>query len=79
MARSKSATSAGGTKKPRRPRAKKGVKEAVGLTPADVQAAPPPPEVIGLQEAVRHDGGTVLASYREPFGGTWIVQAMLPM
>ena len=32
-----------------------------------------------LQEAIKTDGGTVLASYRDPFGGKWLVLAALPI
>jgi len=32
-----------------------------------------------LQDAIESDGGKVLASYREPFGGHWLVLAALPI
>lgn len=32
-----------------------------------------------LHRAIEHDGGKVLAVYREPFGGRWLVLAALPI
>jgi ParB family chromosome partitioning protein len=38
-----------------------------------------PSDVGELQEAIEADGGKVLASYREPFGGHWLIMAALPI
>ena len=38
-----------------------------------------PGDVSDLQAAIEEDGGKVLASYREPFGGHWLVMAALPI
>ena len=38
-----------------------------------------PGDVGDLQAAIEEDGGKVLASYREPFGGHWLVMAALPI
>ncbi len=38
-----------------------------------------PQIVVELQEAIGNDGGKVLTSYREPFGGHWLVIAALPI
>jgi ParB family chromosome partitioning protein len=35
--------------------------------------------VAGLHRAIEEDGGKVLAVYREPFGGRWLVMAALPI
>ena len=38
-----------------------------------------PSEVVELCEAISTDGGAVLASYREPYGGRWLLLAALPI
>ena len=40
---------------------------------------PIPGEVSSLREAIEEDGGKVLASYREPFCGRWLLLAALPI
>jgi ParB family chromosome partitioning protein len=50
-----------------------------GLAATELQAAAPPGEVAELHRAVEEDGGKVLAVYREPFGGRWLVLAALPI
>jgi len=52
--------------------------EPRGLTPAATRTAPPA-EVVELAEQVEADGGAVLATYREPFGGRWLLFAVLPV
>lgn len=52
---------------------------AVGLTATELQAAAPPGEVAELHRAIEGDGGKVLAAYREPYGGKWVVLAALPI
>lgn len=52
---------------------------AVGLTATELQAAAPTGEVAELHRAIEGDGGKVLAAYREPYGGKWVVLAALPI
>ena len=42
-------------------------------------AAGPPDEIAELHRAIENDAGTVLALYREPFDGRWLVPAALPI
>ncbi|MGB7946130.1 MAG: ParB N-terminal domain-containing protein [Candidatus Binatia bacterium] len=53
--------------------------KSIAIEPAAVLANDPPNSVKGLQAAIEQDGGKVLASYREPFGGQWLVMAALPI
>jgi ParB family chromosome partitioning protein len=41
--------------------------------------APVPGEVSSLRDAIEADGGKVLASYREPYCGRWLLLAALPI
>lgn len=73
-------------KKPRVPRATSRVKRrrkpagvSTGLAATELQAAAPPSEVAHLHRAVDQDGGKVLAVYREPYAGKWLVMAALPI
>lgn len=52
---------------------------STGLGAMDLQSAAPPGEVAALHHAVADDGGKVLAVYREPYGGRWLVMAALPI
>ena len=52
---------------------------STGLAATELQAAAPPPEVAELHRAVEGDGGKVLAIYREPYGGRWVLLAALPI
>src|SRR5213594_1828208 len=52
---------------------------STGLAATELQAAAPPGEVAELHRAIEGDGGKVLALYREPYGGRWIVMAALPI
>jgi len=45
----------------------------------ELQAAAPPSEVAALHRAIEDDGGKVLAVYREPYGGRWLVLSALPI
>ena len=45
----------------------------------ELQAAAPPNDVAELHRAIEGDGGKVLAIYREPYGGRWVVLAALPI
>src|SRR5580765_514712 len=59
-------------------RRKKVAPKSVGLAPADI-TAPDDPEIARLTGQVQSDGGTVLAAYREPIGGTTVLLAALPI
>jgi ParB family transcriptional regulator, chromosome partitioning protein len=74
MAEKKSKKKAGGPKKRRKLAGK-----AIALEATELLDAPAPGDVSTLRDAIKSDGGTVLASYREPFGGKWLVLAALPI
>lgn len=59
-------------------RRKKGPSGPVGLKPKEVLAKPPA-EVERLAGEVENDGGAVLAAYRDPLGGRWVLMAALPI
>ena len=50
-----------------------------GLDARRVASAAPPAEVEELSQAIASDGGTVLATYRDPLGGHWQLLAALPI
>ena len=52
---------------------------STGLAAIELQAAAPPAEVAALHRAIEGDSGKVLAIYREPYGGRWVVLAALPI
>lgn len=52
---------------------------SVGLTARELRAAAPPGEVATLHRSIEDDGGQALATYREPYGGRWVVLAALPI
>ena len=60
------------------PPRKKKVIEPTGLTPREVIAEDAPENVKELAKAIEADGGSVLSTYRDPFGGNWIALAALP-
>ena len=63
-----------------KPRARKGVKlKPTELGATELALETPPPEVAALAEAIRGDGGAVLATYREPLGGHALMLAALPL
>jgi ParB family chromosome partitioning protein len=67
-------------KKPGAPRKRRKLAgKSIALTAAELVGAAAPDEVNELQRAIKEDGGTVLATYREPFGGQWLVSAALPI
>ena len=73
-------------KQPTVPRAAGGVRRrrisvgaSTGLAAIELQAAAPPAEVAELHRAIEGDGGKVLAIYREPYGGRWVLLAALPI
>ena len=68
------------TKTPGAPRRRRKVAGAsTGLSAQELQAAAPPGEVAELHQQIERDGGRVLATYREPYGGRWMVFAALPL
>ncbi|HSQ92616.1 MAG TPA: hypothetical protein VLM19_10655, partial [Nitrospiraceae bacterium] len=52
---------------------------STGLTAIELQAAAPPNNVAELHRTIEGDGGKVLATYREPYGGRWMALAALPI
>jgi ParB family chromosome partitioning protein len=62
------------------PRKRRGVKlKPTQLGATELALAEPPAELAALAEAVRADGGQVLASYREPLGGHALMLVALPI
>ena len=59
-------------------RRKKTTPKSIGLTPAETRTATNP-AVARLTSQVESDGGVVLTAYREPFGGTDVLLAALPI
>jgi ParB family transcriptional regulator, chromosome partitioning protein len=53
--------------------------KSLGLEPKEMAAGSAPNNIGALEQAIESDGGKVLASYREPFGGQWLVMAALPI
>jgi ParB family chromosome partitioning protein len=74
MAEKVSKKKAGGAKKRRKLAGK-----SIALDAAELLDAPAPGDVSALGDAIANDGGRVLVSYREPFGGKWLVLAALPI
>ena len=73
-------------KQPKVPRAADAVRRrrrpahaSTGLAASELQAAAPPAEVAELHRVIECDSGKVLAIYREPYGGRWVVLAALPI
>ncbi|HEX9879349.1 MAG TPA: ParB N-terminal domain-containing protein [Candidatus Binatia bacterium] len=52
---------------------------STGLPPAEMHQGTTPGEVSALQDEVEGEGGKVLAAYREPYAGRWVVLAALPI
>ena len=65
-------------KKKKATRRKKTEAKSVGLTTAEVRATSDP-RVRELTAVVEHDGGAVLGSYSDPFGGTPVLLVALPI
>ncbi len=62
------------------PRRRRGVKlRPTELGPTQLALDAPPAELAALIEAVRGDGGAVLAAYREPLGGHALLFTALPL
>jgi ParB family chromosome partitioning protein len=67
-------------KKPGVPRKRRKLAgKSIGLEAKEILTTATPGNVGELQEAIEKDGGKVLASYREPFGGHWLIMAALPI
>jgi ParB family chromosome partitioning protein len=75
------AKSAAKDAKPAAPRKRKKKAEAgsVGLGAGEVTAEAPPAALDALHGQIEAAGGTVIASYREPYGGNWVALAALPL
>jgi len=72
------------TKKARKPSGTPRRRRGVKLRPTELGAtelalASPPAELAALADAIRGDGGAVLAAYREPLGGHALLFAALPL
>jgi ParB family chromosome partitioning protein len=50
-----------------------------GVAPESLGAGTPPAAVMRLGEAIENDGGSVLATYRDPLGGNWQLFVGLPI
>ncbi|HEY3166266.1 MAG TPA: chromosome partitioning protein ParB, partial [Candidatus Binatia bacterium] len=67
-------------KKPGAPRKRRKLAgKSIGLTARELLATASPSAVEELEQVINEDGGKVLATYREPFGGQWLVLAALPI
>jgi ParB family chromosome partitioning protein len=67
---------------PKKPPTKRKVRPAagsVGLHASEVIATAPPAAVTELRAQIEAAGGSVIATYREPFGGHWVALAALPL
>jgi ParB family chromosome partitioning protein len=60
-------------KKPETPAASR------GLDARRLASAAPPASVVTLGRQIEEDGGTALATYRDPLGGNWQILAALPI
>jgi ParB family chromosome partitioning protein len=65
--------------KPRRKKRAAAEPRSRGIAADAIASGSPPAAVAQLGEAVKTDGGTVLASYRDPLGGNWQIFAALPI
>ena len=67
-------------KKPaRRKQRPEGAPRSRGVAPNALASGSPPAAVTCLAAAIESDGGTVLATYRDPLGGHWQILAGLPI
>ncbi|HEY7167015.1 MAG TPA: ParB N-terminal domain-containing protein [Candidatus Binatia bacterium] len=53
--------------------------KSVAIEPRDAVSEDIPENVQQLAQSIDKDGGRVLAPYREPFGGRWLILASLPI
>jgi ParB family chromosome partitioning protein len=75
MAKAKSAS----RRTPRRRTPKKAAAGSRGILPPDCRIETPSPDVTELTRRIEHEGGVVLAAYREPLGGHAVLFAALPI
>jgi ParB family chromosome partitioning protein len=74
------AKSAAKDARPAAPRKRKKAEAgSVGLAAGEVTAESPPAALGALRGQIEGAGGTVIASYREPFGSHWVALAALPL
>ena len=66
-------------KAPRRKKRPEGAPRSRGVAPDALTSGSPPAAVARLGEAIEADGGSVLATYRDPLGGNWQILAGLPI
>jgi ParB family transcriptional regulator, chromosome partitioning protein len=52
--------------------------KSIGLTPNELVGTAPA-AIESLQRVIEEDGGKAISSYREPFGGQWLIMASLPI
>ena len=52
---------------------------SIGLMANELSGGSPPQAIAELDIAIARDGGRALATYREPFGGHWVMLASLPI
>ncbi len=64
---------------PARQKRRKLAGKAAALGPKELLTTAPPSAVEELGKAIEHDGGKIVATYREPYGGHWLVMAALPI
>ena len=64
---------------PRNPRKVKATAGSIGLTAEQCASGSPSTEVAKVRKQIAEAGGSVLACYREPFGGHWVALAALPL
>jgi ParB family chromosome partitioning protein len=64
---------------PRRKKRPEGAPRSRGVAPDKLGEGSPPAAVVRLAEAIEKDGGTALATYRDPLGGNWQIFAGLPI
>ena len=60
-------------------RKKKAQAKSTGLDATECLEGAPPANVKSLAEQVEGDGGAVLATYRDPLAGTWLIACALPI
>src|SRR5215510_2729900 len=53
--------------------------KSIGLEARELLITAAPDDIGDLQAAIEEDGGRVLTSYRELFGGHWLIMAALPI
>jgi len=66
-------------KRPAKKSKKAGAAHTRGLDAARLASTTPPAAVTSLASRIEGDGGSVLATYRDPLGGRWQILASLPI